>query len=261
MSEDNKEKLGFVLIGLTVLLAIIAVLLADRIPQDESYHLFADSRRIWLIPNFWNVISNIPLLVVGILGAYKTGFCATVRIPGSAHAVYLWFFIGVILVAFGSGHYHLWPENRTLTWDRLPMAVTFMALFCIIVSEFIAVRIGKLLLLPLTAGGVLSVVYWHFSEIAGAGDLRPYALVQFLPMFLMPVIVCCFASRYTGTRCYWLLLVTYLAAKLCEHFDTEIYQALGVISGHSIKHVLVAAGIYILLIYFEKRRVCSAATG
>jgi hypothetical protein len=24
----------------------------------------------------------------------------------------------VALVAFGSGYYHLWPDNETLVWDR-----------------------------------------------------------------------------------------------------------------------------------------------
>jgi hypothetical protein len=36
--------------------------LLPPIPQDQSYHLFADCRTVAGIPNFWNVVSNIPSL-------------------------------------------------------------------------------------------------------------------------------------------------------------------------------------------------------
>jgi hypothetical protein len=37
--------------------------------------------------------------------------------------------------------------------------------------------------------GLASVAYWAWSEAQGVGDLRPYALVQFLPMLLIPVLL------------------------------------------------------------------------
>ncbi len=37
-------------------------------PQAAGYHEFADTRIFLGIPNFLNVISNIPFLLVGILG-------------------------------------------------------------------------------------------------------------------------------------------------------------------------------------------------
>jgi len=39
-------------------LAVAAMLFVDRIPQDPSYHLLADTRKIGGINNFWNVVSN-----------------------------------------------------------------------------------------------------------------------------------------------------------------------------------------------------------
>ena len=30
------------------------------IPQDQAYHQFADHRTLLGIPNFWNVVSNVP---------------------------------------------------------------------------------------------------------------------------------------------------------------------------------------------------------
>lgn len=40
-------------------------------------------------------------------------------------------------------------------------------------------------------------IYWHFSELRGAGDLRPYILVQYYPMLVIPLIVLLFPPRYT----------------------------------------------------------------
>jgi hypothetical protein len=44
------------------------LLLLPPIPQDQSYHQFADQRTIFGIPNFWNVVSNLPFLAVGAAG-------------------------------------------------------------------------------------------------------------------------------------------------------------------------------------------------
>jgi hypothetical protein len=66
------------------------------IEQDQSYHAFADSRVILGIPNFWNVVSNIPFALVGIIGLRRLRG-ATARI----------LFAGVLLTFFGSAYYHL----------------------------------------------------------------------------------------------------------------------------------------------------------
>jgi hypothetical protein len=41
---------------------------APPIPQALSFHHFADDRALWGIPNFGNVSSNLPFLVVAIIG-------------------------------------------------------------------------------------------------------------------------------------------------------------------------------------------------
>jgi hypothetical protein len=167
---------------------------------------------------------------------------------------YVLLFIGVSLVAFGSGYYHLEPNNETLVWDRLPMTIAFMSLFAILLSEFIEVKLGKGLLFPLLLVGMGSVFYWYWGEMHGEGDLRAYALVQFLPMLMIPFLLLTFKAHYTQIRGYWILLFCYLLAKVFEHFDREIYTLLGqVISGHSLKHMVAALGMYILLVSYENR--------
>ena len=50
-----------VLLIATTFLAVAAVFFLPPIPQGEHYHRFADQRALWGIPNFANVLSNLPL--------------------------------------------------------------------------------------------------------------------------------------------------------------------------------------------------------
>jgi len=253
MLPVNKEKPGFALIIITALIVLVAILFQDPIAQDVSYHLFVDTRKIWSIPNFWNVVSNAPFVLVGLMGLYKLRFPGKLKVINDNSIAYVLLFFGTFLVGFGSSYYHLAPDNQTLVWDRLPMTIAFMALFSIIISEFVSVRSGRALLLPLILAGILSVAYWHFSEARGEGDLRFYALVQFYPMLAIPVMLACFRSRCTHVYAYWWLLLAYIIAKLFEHFDAEVYDVLGFISGHSLKHLTAALGMYVLLVFYQKR--------
>ncbi|MFZ0133642.1 MAG: ceramidase domain-containing protein [Desulfobacterales bacterium] len=247
------EKAGVGLIALSTVGVLAALLVHGPIPQSASYHAFADNRTLAGIPNFADVVSNLFYVLVGVLGLYKMSVSGTLRIVDENKAGYQVFFAGVALVGLGSGYYHLVPTNATLVWDRIPMTVAFMALFSIIVSEFVSIRSGVKLLVPLVAAGILSVVYWYWTEAAGRGDLRPYILVQFLPMVVIPVILVCFPSVFTRVSGYWWLLAAYVLAKLFEHFDREIFGILGFVSGHTLKHLASAVGVYILLVSYSRR--------
>jgi hypothetical protein len=115
-------------------------------------------------------------------------------------------------------------------------------------------RLSKTLLLPLVIIGMSSVFYWFVGELNNNGDLRAYVLVQFLPILMMPVIFLFFRASFSLVSGYWYLLLCYLLAKLFEHFDGQIYEFLGFVSGHSLKHMVSAFGVYILVRTFEKRR-------
>jgi hypothetical protein len=244
-----------IMASLSLVIIIGIFLFVPPIPQDVNYHNFADGRTMLQVPNFWNVLSNIPFFLVGGLGLYKL-YSNRLVILNSMKFGYALLFFGVALVAFGSGYYHLEPNNETLVWDRLPMTIAFMSLFAILLSEFIEQRVGKRLLFPLLLVGMGSVFYWYWGEMNGAGDLRAYALVQFLPMLIIPVLLYAFKPHYSHVLGYWLLLLCYLLAKVFEYFDGAIYTLLGqAISGHSLKHIVAALGMYILLVSYEKRIV------
>src|SRR5262249_10816239 len=149
-------------------------------------------------------VSNVPFLAVGALGLWFVLRPAAAR-PGGPfrHAAERWpyavFFLGVTLTAFGSSYYHLDPNNDRLVWDPLPRAVEFMALFAAVVAERVNLKAGLRLMPPLVAAGLASVLYWHWTERQGCGDLRFYYLVQFYPMLILPLLLLFFPSRYTGT--------------------------------------------------------------
>jgi len=234
----NTKTIVLMLASIAVIIAVF--LFVAPVPQDPAYHNFSDTRMLIGIDNFWNVSSNLPFLLVGVAGFYyihrhRDAVC----VPGLETA-YRVFFVGILLTAFGSGYYHLAPGNNALVWDRLPMTIGFAGLFSIIVGEFVSVRVARRLLLPLLVVGLASVEYWAWTEARGSGDLRPYAIVQFLPMLLIPVILLSYRPVTGTARYFWWMFAFYFIAKLFEQFDAAIFAVGHLISGHSLKHIAAA---------------------
>jgi hypothetical protein len=164
------------------------------------------------------------------------------------------FFAGVFLTGIGSAYFHYVPGNDSLVWDRLPMTIGFMALLAIIIGEYISLRVAKKMLIPLLIIGAASVFYWALTEARGAGDLRPYAVVQFLPMLLIPLILLMYRPGYDKTGFLWIVIGFYVLSKLFEYFDVEVFELGGLISGHSVKHVVAALAPLVLLYGIDRRR-------
>jgi hypothetical protein len=215
------------------------LLLAPAIPQSQIYHNFADQRTLLGVPNFWNVISNLPFIVIGAIGL--------MRVRGSLSATV--FFLGVFLTGFGSAYYHWRPDDLGLFWDRLPIAVSFMALFANVIEERIDERVGKALLWPLVALGVVSLLIWMRTD-----DLRLYAWVQFFPCIVLPLMFWLFPPKYTGTGYWFAAAGWYVLAKVFEYSDAAIYSAGQILSGHTLKHLAASAACYAILRAFEARK-------
>ena len=251
-SENGSKMLALLLVISAVTLT--AVWFFPPIPQDPAYHNFADQRSFLGIANMFNVLSNAFLFYVGIAGIRHIVRNPETGIVPELYPAYLLFFIGVFLVGVGSSYYHLAPSNQTLIWDRLPMTIAFMAFFAIILAEFVSVKAGKVLFIPLLMIGLFSIWYWSFTEQQGVGDLRLYGVVQFLPMLLIPLILITFPARFSHVRLYWLFFGFYLLAKIFELFDQQLYQMLSGISGHPIKHLLASFGCYSFLYLIKVRK-------
>lgn len=243
-------------------------------PQPLEYHGFADPRSAWGIPNFGDVMSNIPFLLAGFYGLWvlvkrdEAGpWARDARLPLAV------FFVGVLLVVPGSAYYHWSPNNWTLFWDRLPMAVAFMGLLAAVVTDRINAKAGVRYVLPtLVIIGMASVIFWIGSELGCdfdksfnaqyfptikvdcTGDLRAYALAQFLPALIIPLILWLWPQ---GQLIRWRVIiwafVFYALAKFAEHYDHQIFALLGgVVSGHTLKHLFAALAPVALVVNLRR---------
>ena len=237
--------------------AVLGAALARPIAQDPAYHRFADTRLVWGIPNALNAFSNGVFVLIGVLGLWSvwpSRSAGRVRFesPGECWP-YVVFFGGLGLTGLGSAYYHLAPGNETLVWDRLPLAMTLMGLFAATIVDRISVKAGLVLLGPLVAIGIASVLLWSAGERRGEGDLRLYALVQFYPMLAIPLMTLLFPSRYTRGGDLVVVVVIYGLAKGFELLDARLFALGGVVSGHTCKHVAAALSGYWLWRMLVKR--------
>ena len=211
----------------------VAVFLHGPIAQDPAYHAMADTRLFLGIPNAMNVLSNLAFLFVGVYGLTLSR-----RLP------YLVFFIATILTAIGSAYYHLEPDDARLVWDRLPMTIAFMALLTAIASERIG--ISSWWLIPLIALGIFSVAYWSWT-----GDLRAYVAVQFGSLILIVLLLSLYPAPHSSYL--WAGVAAYAAAKVFELADKQVFAIGHIISGHTLKHLAAAGGMFCVALMLRAR--------
>lgn len=239
-----------ILLGL-LLAGLAGLLFLDPIPQDPAYHLFADTRTFFGIPNFNDVVSNAGFALAGVLGLIAVAGARKHVLfahPSDARP-YLVFFAGVALVSLGSAWYHLAPSTERLLWDRLPMSIAFMALAAAVVSDRIDARAGNgWLLLVLVLLGLSSLLYWHLTERLGRGDLRFYGFVQFYPVILFPLVAWLFPRhRHVSNRYLLLIFAWYALSKIMEFLDAQVFNLLGyTVSGHTLKHLTAAVSAFVV---------------
>ena len=228
-----------------ILIALGSALALPPIPQDLGLHDLAD-RRAWAgIPNFMDVASNLAFLLVGVAGL-------ALRFEGAAAgAARAWkvFFAGTVLVFFGSVYYHWDPNNETLVWDRVPIMIAFMALFAALVSEHVGERLQGVLLVSSLAIGTGSVWWWTQTD-----DLRLYVWAQAAPMITIVYVLIAFPGRYTHRGYLGWALAAYALAKVLEFQDRAVYALTAhAMSGHSLKHLLAAAGGFFIYLMLRRR--------
>ncbi|HEX2731962.1 MAG TPA: hypothetical protein VHM70_10160 [Polyangiaceae bacterium] len=215
------------------------------IPQPEAYHAFADQRAWGWLPNALNVVSNAAFAGVG--------FAGLTRLP-KAPALGAWdrfaftiVFGGSLAVALGSGYYHWAPSSARLFWDRLPMTFVFTGLVSIMLRERISAALARRAWPLLALLGLASVVWWRVSD-----DLRLYGWLQYSSLFILGVLLFV-RSHFDRERDFGWMVALYVAAKLAETFDHEIFSLGLGSSGHSLKHVLAAAALGCLVPHVTRR--------
>jgi hypothetical protein len=242
---------SLILITTVVVAVFITFSFVEPVPQDPGYHDFADSRTFWGIPNTLDVLSNVALAVVGLLGIFATQKRLRGRDFNACVFQYLIFFSGVFLTGFGSFYYHLSPSNETLIWDRLPITILSIGFFCSVISEMVSPKASLILVSPLLLIGIGSIFYWNYTESLGSGDLRLYGIVQFLPLILIALIFFMFKFPENYLPYIIGLMIFYALSRLTEFLDHQIFETLQFISGHTLKHLFAAAAACCLLIKFQ----------
>lgn len=244
--EERLKLAGLWLLAISAAGTLIFALSLDPYPQPLSYHAFADGRRLLAIDNFWNVVSNLPLLIFGL-----SGFVYTIlrRVRGAQNSWRI-FFAAIALTAIGSTWYHLAPDNERLFIDRFPIGMLMGALFAALLAEHVGSKQERWLL-PAVLIGAASALHWHYTD-----DLRLYAWVQVWTPIAVLILLLMFRPLYGGRG--WLLaaFVLLILARVVEYYDVGIFHVTnGFIGGHTVKHLLagvVPLAIQLMLMGREK---------
>jgi hypothetical protein len=251
---------GWLFIAITAGLLLAAIFI-PALAQPLSYHSFADPRGLWAVPNFLNVISNLPFLIAGVLGLRHIRRGGGRFIDSRERLPYLVFFLGALLTCFGSAYYHAAPDNTRLVWDRLPMTLGFAGLVSAAIAERVDRKVGLEVLWPLVVLGAITVIFWYSTERAGAGNVIPYAAYQAWSIAVIVLLLAAFpATRYSHGRLLAWAAFWYGLAKVFETFDLQVYRLLGdTVSGHTIKHVLAAFAVLAIVRQLRHRETFGAA--
>jgi hypothetical protein len=228
---------------LVTVLCCLALIVHGPIPQAADYHAFADDTQVLGIPHARDVLSNLGFALVGLWGWLALWPCR--HHPGIARGWpgYALFLIGLTLTAVGSAYYHLLPDNTRLLWDRLPIALACAGLLAGVWAQT-ALPQGRARVATglLALYAVVSVLWWYMTELDGQGDLRPYLLLQILPILLIPLWQAIHRSPLADRLWFGAALVLYILAKLAEVDDHRLLAATSlVMSGHTLKHLLATA--------------------
>ena len=240
-------------VGMTVILAVYG-----PIAQPVHYHEFADQSVVSGIHHAADVLSNIGFALVAIWGwlalrPRRASDQLRAGWPG-----YRLFLIGLFLTAFGSGYYHLAPDNARLIWDRLPIALACAGLLVGVRGDTQPGLKTEIEAIVLALFAVASVAWWAYTDSRGAGDLRPYLLLQGLPLVLIPLWQAIHRAPRTDRIAFAAAMALYVLAKIAEVFDHQIANALGFVSGHTLKH-LIATTATAAVVWGLTRRVSASS--
>jgi hypothetical protein len=150
---------------------------------------------------------------------------------------YALFIVSLLLTAFGSAFYHVEPNDARLVWDRLPIALACAGLLTGVRAESRNRHDEAFETFALALAAAASVYWWNITA-----DLRPYLLLQALPLLLIPLWQWIYHLPRERRLAFGLAIGLYVLAKIAELGDHAIYEATGFVSGHTMKHLLASLG-------------------
>ncbi|PUE06476.1 hypothetical protein B9Z51_16915 [Limnohabitans sp. T6-5] len=204
-------------------------------------HPFVDARSWGGIPNTLDVLSNLPMLGVGLWGVGRIHL--TVPRTSLARRPAMLAFVGLVLTWAGSTVYHWYPAPATLVLDRLGMAVTFAGVLGWAVAERLQVVWAfRLAWCVMVAGSVSAALpLW-------GGQVMPWAVLQFGGLALVLAHAALTlrerADRWSFNSPWLALVGFYVLAKWLELQDEQIFIWTHLqIAGHTLKHLAAACAL------------------
>ena len=211
---------------------------------------------LWGVRHGANVLSNLPFLVIGLVGLLRLAR-GRGRLGAAPNRAGLW--ASVALLAFGSGAFHFFLTPLSLAADR----ACICAILAFVVAETLAVVLPASRRRRVTLGALAvtegSVLLWWVGATSW-----PYGALQTLGGLLLGVLaVHGWRTRTLPRAAVWglgLFIACYALAKGAEVLDQPIHDFTGCIAGHPVKHLLAAAGLASLLPWLSAPAPAVAAT-
>ncbi|QKE62401.1 hypothetical protein HNE05_03185 [Aquipseudomonas campi] len=214
---------------------VLAAVLAPAVQQPTHYHAFADQRVLFGIPHAMDVLSNLPFLLLALLGLSRLPQMPDPRWRSLA----LLMCLGLLFTFAGSSVYHLSPSDPNLLYDRLGMLVLFAAILSLATADRLGLAAASGVLLAVALGGAASLWAWQASD-----NLLPWVLLQAGGMLVLAALAFCRPQPGGYGLRLGLCVAWYALAKLFELGDEQLFHLSGeLLSGHSIKHVLSAGAV------------------
>lgn len=245
--EQLGRRCALAILAALTLAMVVGLLAWGPVPLAASAHQYADQRR-WLgLPQAINVIVNLPLLLVGLWGWHATRSSAW---PLPLRLSWMGFHACVAGGSLIAAAYHVAPGDIAYVLAQIVMSAAFVLLTLGMLAERVNTRFGTK---PGLAVLVVLAVATAAAFAAGDGgpgsiDLRPFLLLQLLPVLLIPAGALSLPGTHTHGTDWLLMLVAYAAAKAFDLADGGIFAATGWVSGHTLMH-LSLAGVAAVLAY------------
>ncbi len=234
------------ILGLLLVVAAVMAFFWGFLPLKDWSHYFnfADQRKLFDIPNTLDVLSNLGFLLAGLLGLIWAKTC---RLPGVHRVLGAGMALGSLLTFFGSSYFHLNPNPGSLLWDRLSMTLVFASLVGLLIADRIDRPSGFWSAIVLVGIGILVNVGFAKDWFS----LRPYILFQYGSILYLLVLVCLQPKGLIANSLIFKVAILYLAAKVFEVLDAPVFELLGFVSGHTLKHLFAGAAVYKTLTFLK----------
>ncbi len=219
--------------------AAIGLVAWGPVRLSATAHEYAAAQTLWGLPGGANAIACLPMLLAAAWGWWaerRRGAPAHLRRP------WLGMYTCAALGAIVAAGYHVWPSDALYLASHTAMAAAFTLLCAAMLAERVQVAFGS------RAGVAASLVVAATAlgsslHDGGAADLRPLILLELAPLLLVAAGVPGLPGTHTRRSDWLIMLALYGTGRLFDWADQPILEATGLLSGHTLMHLALAAAV------------------